>query len=110
MNEMDSKWRLRYDLITGLALLWVASAGRAASAKPEVHLYLADRYARLAHCHASRGAHTKAERLRSKADVHYRQAGPIGPPPAAALAMPVPQEPVWVDATGTDPDEPPGAA
>src|SRR6186997_1555387 len=95
-TRMDSKWRLRYDLITGLALLWVASAGRPNSAKPDVHLYLAERYARLANCYSSTGAHTKAERLLNKADFHYRQAGPTGPPPSAALAMPIPEEPVFV--------------
>jgi len=107
---MDSKWRLRYDLITGLALLWVASAGRSASAKPDVHLYLSDRYARLANFYSSTGAHTKAQRLLGKAEFHYREAGVTDPPPAAALAMPIPEERVFTNATGFDSDQPKGAA
>jgi hypothetical protein len=48
----ESAWRLRWDLWSVQALVRLALVGRDADARPEVHLFLADRYARLAACHA----------------------------------------------------------
>ena len=43
-----SPWVLRFDLVSGRALLWVVEIRRAGEVHPEVYLYLADRYWRLA--------------------------------------------------------------
>jgi hypothetical protein len=48
-------WGLRGDLIVTRAILWVASARGVGEPKPEVHLYLYDRYSRLAEHYDRRG-------------------------------------------------------
>src|SRR2546425_10037222 len=91
-----SPWVLRLDLVSGRALLWVVEVLRAGEAHPEVYLYLADRYWRLAaHCER-RGRSRRAQRLAAKAR-HYL-GDPL--PPAAALAMPVPRRPSFTAAIG----------
>ena len=59
--------------------------------RPEVHLYLYDRYWRLAVHHERQGKLYRAAILRAQAEKHYREAGHDGPPFAAALAMPRPR-------------------
>ena len=68
---------------------------------PEIHLYLYDRYWRLARYHERRGNRQKARRLRAKAAEHYRHTGHDGPPFAVALAMPVPRPPLFTRAVAT---------
>lgn len=64
----EGPWELRSDLSVTRTLLWVAGASRRGEPKPEVHLYLYDRYWRLAeHCDR-RGNRKKAARLFAKAD------------------------------------------
>jgi hypothetical protein len=91
---------LRADLATAHGLLWLARAP-GAELHPEVHLYLYDRYWRLARYHERRGNKQKALRLRAKAAEHWRHTGDDGPPFAVALAMPVPRPPLltWAVAT-----------
>lgn len=96
-------WGLRADLITIRSLLWLAQARRGGEFQPEVHLYLYDRYWRLAEHYERRGNKRKALRLRIKAEAHYRQSGHDGPPFAAAIAMPVPRPPLFTRAVATDP-------
>jgi hypothetical protein len=69
-----SVWRLRSDLAWARALLWFAGAGRAGEPKRDVHLFLADRYGRLAERYAEAGATKKANRLKRKFDFHHRAA------------------------------------
>src|SRR5439155_17556849 len=62
-----SPWVLRFDLASGRALLWIVTARRAGEVYPEVYLYLADRYWRLAAHYEKRGRPRKAQRLAGKA-------------------------------------------
>ena len=88
----ESLWALRFDLLSAKALVWIASMGREADLTPEAHLYLFDRYRRLAELHRTRGRTAKALRLQAKAEAHYRAGGgEDGPPYAAAMAMPRPR-------------------
>ncbi len=98
--EAESAWGLRVDLLSTRVLLWVATAGRSGELRPEVHLYLYDRYRRLAVHHERRGRPSRAALLRAKADSHYRESGDDGPPFAAALAMPRPRAFTSIEAVG----------
>ncbi len=109
-HSKEGPWGLRGDLIITNAMLWVAGAGRVGEPRPEVHLYLYDRYWRLADYYERRGNRKKASRLRNKAEAHYKQSGDTGPPFAAAMAMPRPRSPffTWAVAKGwgrRDPDD-----
>ena len=99
-HSEDGPWGLRSDLIITNAILWVAGAGRLGEPKPEVHLYLYDRYSRLAGYYERRGNRTRASRLRIKAEAHYRHSGHTGPPFAAAMAMLRPRSPFFTWAVG----------
>ena len=107
--NQPSPAQLRLDVLWAKGLLWLASSGRLATPRPEVHRYLYDRYWRLAAHHERRGATRRAERLHSLAGFHYRAAGMNEPPPAVAVALPAPQRPriVWAVA---EPEEPPDDA
>ena len=107
---IDDAWRWRADLIATLPLLWIASRGGLHEPPPAVHLYLYDRYFRLAEHHWRRGHQRKAARLHRKAEAHYRRSGHRGPPFAAALAMPVPRPPMLTWAVATKSIRPPDDA
>ncbi len=95
-TKEDSVWRLRSDLLWARALLWMARSGQGGrEPRRGVHLFLADRYGRLArHCSA-RGAHVQARRLERRFAFHYRAGSRPGGPDsvASAMAMAVPPEP-----------------
>ena len=74
MHETDSVWKLRADVVSTRALLWIAGAGRNCDPIPDVHLYLYDRYWRLAKHHESAGHARRAAELRRKAQWHWAQA------------------------------------
>src|SRR5712691_6965016 len=101
-HSEEGPWELRGDLIITNAILWVAGAGRVGEPTPEVHLYLYDRYWRLADHYERRGNRKKASRLRVKAEAHYKHSGHTGPPFAAAMAMPRPRSPFFTWAVGKD--------
>lgn len=103
-------WRLRYEIVSTQALVWLASAGRSSPLRPAVHRHLADSYGRLARYYEARHAGARARRLFARALWHAEQAGPENPPPAAALAMPVPAPWIVVDAIGRHLDGPEDAA
>src|SRR5213593_5152550 len=107
-DSKDGPWRLRADLVTIQGLLWVARGRPGGEPRPEVHLYLYDRYWRLADYYERRGNRKKASRLRTKAAAHYKHSGDTGPPFAAAMAMPRPRSPffTWVVAKGWDRRDP----
>jgi hypothetical protein len=93
--------RLRMDLMTAKILVWVAVAsGREVELTPDAHLYLFDRYQRLALYHQRRGHASRARRIQAKADEHYRRGGGEGPPYAAAMGMPRPRQWLATDAVG----------
>jgi hypothetical protein len=87
---------LRMDVAFAHALRVVAR-GRLAEARPDVCLFLADRYWRLAAHHASRGRIRAARRHEAKAERYYVSGGGEHPPPlATAAALPVPSRPaLW---------------
>jgi hypothetical protein len=97
-STTGSLWSLRLDLVSAHLLVWIASVGRDADLRPETHLYLFDRYSRLAELQSRRGRELRARALRAKADEHYRAGGGDGPPYAAAMAMPRPAHWVVTDA------------
>ena len=109
-DSKDGPWRLRADLVTIQGLLWVARRRPGGEPRPEVHLYLYDRYWRLAEHYQRRGSSKKASRLRTKAEAHYRQSGNGGPPFAAALAMPLPRPPLFTWAVAKQPGRNPDDA
>src|SRR5471032_1784407 len=90
-----SIWRLRYDLWTMHALLRIAQTFTSGSPRPEIHLFLADRYERLAAVHDLRGHARRACELADKAEWHYAEGGFDNPPRAAAMAMPRPRPSVF---------------
>jgi hypothetical protein len=96
----EGPWGLRGDLIITNAILRIVDARRVGEPKPEVHLYLYDRYSRLAEYYDRRGKRKKASRLRAKAEAHYSRSGHTGPPFAAAMAMPRPRSPFFTWAVG----------
>ena len=102
--------RLRARLVWVRVFLWIASAGRSVEVKPEVHLYLADVHFRLASEYDSIGRRMKARRHRAIANRHAELGPPPDLPPAVAVAMAVPREPIFTDARGTRFDPPDGVA
>lgn len=95
MNQ-ESIWQLRADLAWILMLLWMATAGRSGGPNPEVLFYLGDRYWRLAEQYRRKGSTEKAQRLQAKAEYYLKASGwDCPPPPAAAMAMPVPKRPTF---------------
>ena len=105
-----SPWVLRFDLASGRALLWIVTARRAGEVYPEVYLYLADRYWRLAAHYEKRGRPRKAQRLAGKAKQYLDLGGGDPLPPVAALAMPIPRRPSFTAAIGFRSDKPPDDA
>lgn len=86
-----SAWRLRWDLLWGRLLLGLTQAERRGALWPEVHRFLAERYARLADDRDARGRSAQAERLAAKAREHAARAGDDDLPPACAMGLPRPR-------------------
>jgi hypothetical protein len=93
-----SAWRLRYDLISVRAMLLLVGGSGRDDLRPEVHLFLADRYDRLAAHLARHGRVARANQLSQKAEWHYAHGGYDDYPRAAAMAMPVPRPRLFTDA------------
>ena len=98
--ESPSGWWLRYDLLSVRLMLLLVGAIAQEDLRPEVHLYLGDRYERLARHLARRGLNARATRLSDKARWHYARSGLDDFPRAAAMAMPVPRPRIFTDARG----------
>jgi hypothetical protein len=88
------------------ALMWIANPTGLHAFQPHVHLYLADRYGRLAVAYGRRARFATADRLAKKASRHFELGGGDAPPPAAALALGIPKGQVQVDVDALS-DEPP---
>jgi len=100
MNE-PSTFELRLDIVWISLLVKLLTVGHGGEAKPEVHLFLGDRYSRLSDFQERRGAKRNAARLRAKAETHLRLGGwEPTLPPAAAMVMPVPDRPALRDLIG----------
>jgi hypothetical protein len=95
-----SPWALRLDIASTRVLLWLARPSESRPLRPEVHLFLADRYGRLARVHARSGRRELARRSDEKAAHHFRLGGGEWPPPAVAVAMAIPRHPLFTDARG----------
>jgi|SRR5712692_203239 len=111
MNPV-TPWEARMD-VAFAHVLRILAVGRLAEAKPEVCLFLADRYWRLADHHAFKGRQRAARRLQIKAERYYAAGGGENPPPlAVAAAMPVPRRPeiTWAVARLRRGLDPPDAA
>ena len=98
--ESPSAWRLRYDVLSVRVMVLLVGGIGQEGLKPEVHLYLGDRYERLAGHLARQGSRERARRFNDKARWHYAQAGFDDFPRAAAMAMPVPRPRIFTDARG----------
>jgi len=87
--RVPSTWQLRWDIASTWALVRFVSPFGDGSLRPEVNLFLADRYGRLAQHHRRAGHRHRAIELERKAREHFRQGGG-DLPPAVAMAMAVP--------------------
>jgi len=92
-----SLWQLRWDVASTHVLVWFARPSESRVLRSEVHLFLADRYGRLARHHQRLGHTRRAIELDQKAAEEFRLGGGSEPPPAVAIAMPVPRPRVLVD-------------
>ncbi len=92
-----SLWQLRWDVASAHVLVWLARPSESRVLRSEVHLFLADRYGRLALHHRRLGHTTRAIELDQKAAKEFRLGGGSEPPPGVAIAMPVPRPRVLVD-------------
>jgi hypothetical protein len=97
-NAKWHQWRLRLDIAWTRAFIWVADPMRNQQLNPEVHLYLADRYGRLAKWYDRAGCRAKARLYDDLAEYHFRTGGGLEPPPAVAAVMPVPKPPLFTRA------------
>ena len=93
-----SPWRLRCDIAFAKVVIWFAGVGQREKLSPEAHVFLYDRYWRLAKWHELRGRNGASRRLKTVALFHWDASGYDDPPPAAALAMPVPYPPSFTNA------------
>jgi hypothetical protein len=87
--------QLRLDIAWVSFLVGILTTGHRGEPKPEIHLFLGDRYWRLSEHHERKGSKRKAARLRATAERHLRLGGwQPTLPPAVAMAMPVPRPPL----------------
>jgi len=92
--------RLQADVAWGRSLLAVATMHERANVRPEIFLFLGDRYWRLARRHFVEGRQKNAERLVRKARTYFRAGGGPEPPPLSAASMPIPDVPSFTWAVG----------
>ena len=107
--DEPSAWHLRWDVASTWMLVRFVNPFGDRPLRPEVHLFLADRYGRLAQHHRRAGRERRALVLERKAEEHLRLGGG-DLPPAVAVAMPVPRPGVLTNAVGVPPEEPDDAA
>jgi hypothetical protein len=86
-NAEPTAWQLHWDVASTRALLWLVHPSVLNVLRPDVHLFLANRYGRLARYHRRLGHKRRAQELDLKAIEHFRLGGGYEPPPAFAMAM-----------------------
>ena len=100
-DRQESALRLRYDLLSAKALIWLARrATQSDELTIDARIYMFDRYSRLANYHRRHGRAALAERLDSQARQYRPNGGEGGPPFAAAMGMSRPRQWVRTDAIG----------
>jgi hypothetical protein len=109
VTDGPSVWQVRWDIASTWALVRFVSPLGGRELRPEVHLFLAVRYGRLADHHRRAGRLGRARALEGKAQEHLRLGGG-DLPPAVAVAMPVPSRRTSVRAIGVVPQGPDDAA
>jgi hypothetical protein len=97
---------LWFEVASTHLLMWVANPTGMHSFQPHVHLYLADRYGRLAVAYGHRSGFRMAGRMADKARLHFELGGGDDPPPAAALALGGSRRQVRTDADAVSEAEP----
>lgn len=107
--QQDTVWRLRQELLWARALVWMAQRARGGELLPEVHLFFADRYGRLARCYSHRGNPRKARLCDDLAAFHWNASGPNSPKAKAAV-MPIPARPTFTRVVARYPAHPDDAA
>jgi hypothetical protein len=95
-----SWWRLHADIAWGRSLLAIATMHERASVRPDIFLFLGDRYWRLARRHFVEGRQRDAQRLVRKARMYFMAGGGPEPPPLSAASMPIPEVPSFTWAFG----------
>lgn len=101
--QLDTIVGLWSDVAWTLGMLKVSNLVRIGEPLPEVNLYLADRYGRLARCYGRKGKKEKERVMDNKATYYYRMGGGE-PPPAVAVAMQRPRPPIFTRAVSQKPD------
>jgi hypothetical protein len=109
MTDGASAWQLRWDIVSTWALVRFVRPFGDRELRPEVHLFLAERYGRLAQHHRRAGRVGRALALERKAQEHLLLGGG-DLPPAVAMAMRVPRPMTQVSAISRFRDEPDDAA
>jgi hypothetical protein len=109
MTDGPSVWQVRWDIASTWALVRFVRPFGERELRPEVHLFLADRYGRLAQHHRRAGRVGRALALERKAQEHLRLGGG-DLPPAVAMAMAVPRPVAQVSAISRFKDGPDDAA
>ena len=102
-NRWFSIWKLHLDIDLIWLLVYVVVAVRGdGPLNRDVRSYLGERYWRLADLYRELGKLERSKMLRHKAEFFLREGDSGGdePPPAAALAMPVPEPPLFINAIG----------
>lgn len=87
-------WRIRYELACVHAVLFFLRGADWLDPSFGLCQFFVDRYLRLHKHYQSRGRGKRAKRFLAKAEKFWFMSSPNEPPPAAALAMPVPVPPV----------------
>jgi hypothetical protein len=107
VRDIFSIWQFHFDITLLWVLLFiVGTVGEGGTVKPEVWSYLGDKYCRFAELYKKCQSVQYAAACRRKAEHFLRIGGPgeddpsHDPPPGAALAMPIPEPPVFTRAIG----------
>ena len=99
MSALWSHVRLVVDIVSIKVFVWALGQN---GELLDSHLFFYHRYSELADYHDLRGHTAKAQQFAAIAEAHYQAApGDDEPPEAAAMAMPVPRQPVNTNAVST---------
>jgi hypothetical protein len=83
---------LRWEIASTLLLLQLARPFEPEEVRPSVHVYLAERYFKLAAYHRARGRVARADRAIAHATHHWMVGGPPDLPPVAEMRLGLPRD------------------